>query len=108
METYARELIPALVDQAPDLRVTAFINREASDAGGGPWSERVKSVVVPVSARNRIEWVRGEQQLLPPLAKRHGVDILHSLASTSPAWGSFVRVVTIHDLIYRIYPEAHS
>jgi glycosyltransferase involved in cell wall biosynthesis len=52
--------------------------------------------------------VRGEQQLLPSLAKRHRVDVLHSLASTSPAWGAFARVVTIHDVIYRIHPEAHA
>jgi glycosyltransferase involved in cell wall biosynthesis len=36
------------------------------------------------------------------------VDIVHSLASTAPAWGSFRRVVTIHDVIYRIHPEAHA
>jgi glycosyltransferase involved in cell wall biosynthesis len=52
--------------------------------------------------------VRGEQQLLPRLAARAGVDVLHSLASTAPVWGSFRRVVTIHDVIYRIYPEAHG
>jgi glycosyltransferase involved in cell wall biosynthesis len=60
-----------------------------------------------VDARRRAEWVRGEQQLLPGLARRRGVDLLHSLASTAPARGAFARVVTIHDLIYRRYPEAH-
>ena len=29
METYARELIPALLAESPELRLTAFINREA-------------------------------------------------------------------------------
>ena len=37
-----------------------------------------------------------------------GVDVVHSLASTAPGWGSFRRVVTIHDVIYRIHPEAHG
>ena len=41
------------------------------------------------------------------LAAREGVDLLHSLASTAPVRGRFRRVVTIHDLIYRIHPEAH-
>jgi glycosyltransferase involved in cell wall biosynthesis len=108
METYARELLPALVRERPDLRLTAFVNREAADEGGGPWGELVPAVTVPVRARRRVEWVRGEQQLLPRLAARAGVDVLHSLASTAPAWGSFRRVVTIHDLIYRLYPEAHG
>jgi len=107
METYARELIPALLEERSDLRLTAFINREASAAGEGPWTELVESVLVPVSARRRTDWVRREQLLLPSLAARSGVDVLHSLGSTAPVRGSFKRVVTIHDLIYRTYPEAH-
>jgi glycosyltransferase involved in cell wall biosynthesis len=107
MEVYARELIPELVAAAPGTRFTAFVNREAAEAGGGPWGEIVPAVTVPVRARRRAEWVRGEQQLLPPLAARAGVDLVHSLASTAPAWGRFRRVVTIHDLAYRLVPEAH-
>lgn len=106
METYARELIPALLEAEPTLQVTSFVNRETHDSDG-PWSELTRQVLVPVRARRRVEWVRGEQQLLPQLAARAGVDVLHSLGSTAPAWGRFRRVVTIHDLIYRIYPEAH-
>ncbi len=107
MEVYARELIPELVRAAPGARFTAFINREAAAARDGPWGELIEAVTVPVNARNRVEWVRGEQQLLPGLAARAGIDVLHSLASTAPAWGRFRRVVTIHDLNYKIVPEAH-
>jgi glycosyltransferase involved in cell wall biosynthesis len=108
LETYARELIPALLGERTALRLTAFVNQEASEAPQGPWRELIPAVTVPVRARRRSEWVRGEQQLLPVLAKRAGVDLMHSLASTAPAWGGFLRVVTIHDVIYRIYPGAHS
>jgi glycosyltransferase involved in cell wall biosynthesis len=107
MEVYARELIPELVAAAPPVRFTAFINREATAAGGGPWGELIEAVTVPVNARRRVDWVRGEQQLLPPLAARLGVDLLHSLASTAPVWGRCRRIVTIHDLNYRTVPEAH-
>jgi glycosyltransferase involved in cell wall biosynthesis len=106
METYARELIPELVAGRTGHRFTAFVNREVARRPG-PWNELTESVIVPVDVRRRIEWVRAEQQLLPPMAMRAGVDLLHSLASTSPAWGRFRRVVTIHDLIYRLIPEAH-
>lgn len=106
MELYARELVPALTESDPSLEVTAFINREAAEAGLELGSG-VRMVVVPVQARNRVGWVRGEQQYLPGLATRRGVDVLHSLASTAPAWGAFARVTTIHDLIYRRFPEAH-
>ncbi|MDQ4041374.1 MAG: glycosyltransferase family 1 protein, partial [Actinomycetota bacterium] len=74
MEVFARELIPALVEAAPDLELTAFVNREASADGGGTWDGIIPAVTVPVRARNRVEWVRGEQTLLPRLAAREGVD----------------------------------
>jgi glycosyltransferase involved in cell wall biosynthesis len=106
LETYARELIPALQQERPTLRLTAFINREAS--ADPAWRELVPTITVPVYGRRRSAWVRGEQMLLPVLAQRAGVDIVHSLASTAPIWGSFRRVVTIHDVIYRIHPEAHG
>ncbi len=108
MEIVARELIPELVAAAPEHRFTAFINREAANAKDAPWGEVVPAVTVPVNARNRAAWVRGEQALLPRLAARERVDLVHSLASTSPAWGRFRRVVTVHDLIYRHYPETHG
>jgi glycosyltransferase involved in cell wall biosynthesis len=109
MEVAARELIPALIDAAPrDTRFTAFVNREAAAAGDGPWGEILPAVTVPVSARSRAQWVLGEQALLPRLAAREGVELVHSLASTAPAWGGFRRVVTVHDLIYARFPEAHA
>jgi glycosyltransferase involved in cell wall biosynthesis len=101
METAARAVIPHLVAQ-PDLRVTALVNREA----GGTF-EGVEEVVVPVSATNRLEWVRGEQQLVPRIAARLGCDVVHSLGSTAPLWGRFRRVTTIHDLLFKLAPAAH-
>ncbi len=108
MEVAARELIPELIEAAPDVRFTAFVNREAAAAKDGPWGELLPAVTVPVNARNRVQWVRGEQLLLPRLAARGGVDLVHSLASTAPARGRFRRVVTVHDLIYARFPEAHA
>jgi glycosyltransferase involved in cell wall biosynthesis len=51
--------------------------------------------------------VLGEQTLLPRLASRAGVDLVHGMSSTAPLWGRFRRVVTIHDLIYARFPDAH-
>ena len=109
MEVYARELLPALLGQAPaQTRFTVFVNREAAATTEGPWAALCPAVTVPVHARRRAEWVLGEQALLPPLAARAGVDLMHSMASTAPLWGPFRRVVTIHDLIYARFPEAHA
>jgi glycosyltransferase involved in cell wall biosynthesis len=106
METYARELLPglALMD---GVRLTAFVNREAAAAADGPWGEVVPMQVVPVHARNRLEWVRGEQMHVPRLAARAGCDLVHSLASTAPLRGRLPGVTTIHDLNYRKVPDAH-
>jgi|SRR5215207_5144523 len=106
MEVVARELIPELA-ALPGLRLTAFVNREAAERGGGPWGELVPMEVVPVHARNRVAWVWGEQRHLPALAAAAGCDVVHSLASTAPLRGRFVRVTTIHDLNYKLVPESH-
>jgi len=105
-ETYARELVPRLLEASPDLRLTAFISRSAADVQRW-WDGQIETVTVPVDARSRLQWVRAEQQLLPRLAERARVDLVHSLANTAPLWGSFRRVVTIHDLHHRIVPDAH-
>jgi len=105
MEVYARELIPRLA-AIDGLEITAFVNREAAGGEHGPWHD-VAHETVPVNARNRFEWVRGEQQHLPGMAARAGCDIVHSLASTAPLRGPFVRVTTIHDLNYKMVPDAH-
>ena len=106
LETYARQLTLALLQEEPDLRVTGFVNREGS--ADETWGRLIPTVTVPVYGRRRSSWVRGEQLLLPRLAREAGVEVLHSLASTAPAWGSYKSVVTIHDVIYRIHPDAHG
>jgi glycosyltransferase involved in cell wall biosynthesis len=106
-EVVARELLPELVSARPGFRFTLFVNRETAESKDRFFGELAPVVAVPVRARRRHEWVRGEQQLLPRLARREGVDLVHSLANTGPAWGRFRRVVTIHDLIHRVHPEAH-
>ena len=106
MEIYARELLPRLAAM-DGVRLTAFVNREAAAAADGPWGEVVPMQVVPVRARNRLEWVRGEQVHVPRLAARAGCDLVHSLASTAPLRGRPPGVTTIHDLNYRKVPDAH-
>lgn len=101
METYARELIPPLAAR-PELDVVALVNREAVQEDFG-----CERIVVPVRARNRIEWVRGEQQHVPRLADRAGADLVHSLASTAPLRGRARRITTIHDLNYKLVPDTH-
>ena len=99
MEVYARELIPRLA-ALDGFELVALVNREAA---GESWDVPVR--VVPVHARNRVEWVRGEQWYVPRLAD--DCSLIHSLASTSPLRSRARRITTIHDLNYKLVPEAH-
>src|SRR3954463_7604460 len=78
MEVYARELVTAMRELPDAPKLTAFLSREAADAKLD-WLDGIPTVDVGVHSRKRTEWVRGEQQLLPRLAKKHGVELLHSL-----------------------------
>jgi glycosyltransferase involved in cell wall biosynthesis len=107
-ERYARELVPALLERCPDLELVAFVNRDAGRGLARALGEQVRAVVVPVSGRNRAQWALGELALVSLAAGRARVDVLHSMANFAPGWGSFRRVVTIHDLQYRAVPELLS
>jgi glycosyltransferase involved in cell wall biosynthesis len=65
-------------------------------------------VVAGIGGRSRAQVTVAEQILLPRLARRHGIDLLHSLGTTAPARSRMTSVVTIHDLIYASHPEAHT
>ena len=103
MEVVARELIPPLVRAAGDsMHFTAFVG---ASAGDGPWRDLLPTVTVPAPSRNRAWLTAAEQTVLPALTRRHGIDLLHSLANTGPLYGRSVRVITVYDLIYAHFPE---
>jgi glycosyltransferase involved in cell wall biosynthesis len=108
-ETYARELVPAMLERSPELELVALVNR---DAGAGLARElggdRVRAVVLPVSARSRAQWALGELALIAGAAQRARVDVLHSMANFAPVRGRVPRVVTIHDLQYQAVPDQLS
>jgi glycosyltransferase involved in cell wall biosynthesis len=108
MEVYARELLPRLA-ATPGLELVAIVSRRAAEDRDAPWNGVVQSVVAPVDARDRKQWVWGEQRHVPKLARWVRADLVHSLASTGPArWaGGPPRVTTVHDLHYAVAPDAH-
>jgi glycosyltransferase involved in cell wall biosynthesis len=114
MEVYARELLPRLA-AIEELELVAIVNRVAAVDRDAPWSARggsVRSVTAPVDARDRKQWVWGEQRHVPRLARALRADLVHSLASTGPARIGPTRpgpprVTTVHDLHYAVVPDAH-
>lgn len=102
-ETYARGLIGGLKHIRPDHEFYLFINRESEklfeDAPG------FRKVVCPIHAQNRMRRYFFEQLSLPGEADRKGIDLLHSLAYTSPLFLSCPSTVTIPDLNFRAFGD---
>jgi glycosyltransferase involved in cell wall biosynthesis len=104
-ETYVRGLTPALL-AAGDLRLTLFAGSEAYPSlRAEPWAGDVSLVRLPVQARSRVRRVAAEQTLLPRAARRAGIDLLHNTLNTAPAFPGVPQVTTIHDVIYKRFPE---
>ncbi|HXM86816.1 MAG TPA: glycosyltransferase family 1 protein, partial [Solirubrobacteraceae bacterium] len=95
--------------RSPQLELVALVNRDAGpDLARELGGERVRVVVLPVSARSRAQWALGELALVARAAQRARVEVLHSMANFAPAYGRVPRVVTIHDLQYRAVPDQLS
>lgn len=108
METYASMLIPALLQAGPSHSFIAFVNDEAISNGYcEQFGPALKLVHIKVRGRSRAKRTVAEQVHLPLAARRHGIDLLHSLGTTSPALTNAASVVTIHDVIYHHHHDAH-
>jgi glycosyltransferase involved in cell wall biosynthesis len=104
-ETYVRQLVPELARAAPG---NAFVLYLAREAAATEWDVpgNVRTSTAPVSSVSRVQRLGWELTGLAGQARRDGVDLLHSLGTTTPLVSSMPRVVTVHDLIYEHYPEA--
>ena len=106
-ETYARQLVRALAQRCPQTLFLAFCGREAAPSlRAEGWPANVRIVELPVRCAVKPARILAELTLLPAAARRHRVDLLHSLGTTSPLSGAAPRVVTVHDLIYDHFPDA--
>jgi glycosyltransferase involved in cell wall biosynthesis len=104
-EVYARRLLPALRKAEPDLEMTVF--------GGGAaaredWGKGVEVVPLRFDPRSRIRRVLAEQTLLRAAVRRAAPDLLHNVFNTAPALLAVPQVTTIHDVVFKRYPETHG
>lgn len=100
-ETYVRELLAALRQQRPELRITAFVNRETAAAGSELWTSTADHVAaLRASPTSRTRWAPGQMLWLPRAARKAGVDVLHSPANVAPLHAAMPRVVTVHDMLF--------
>jgi glycosyltransferase involved in cell wall biosynthesis len=103
LETYALELIPALLKADPSLRLTVFCNargRELLDEQ--PWAPSVTLSTPPGTRRG----LRAAFELGPlgALTSR-GLDVLHSPALTAPLATRAANVVVIADTTWLSVPD---
>jgi glycosyltransferase involved in cell wall biosynthesis len=98
--------VPALLEARDDLRLTLFAGSEAYPSLlAEPWAGEATVVRIPVRARSRARRVLAEQTLLPRAARRAGIDLLHNTLNTAPAFPGVPQLTTIHDVIYKRFPE---
>ncbi len=105
LETYVRELLPELLRAAPRVRFTLFANAEgARRLRSEAWSTEVEVATHPLLGR-RPARALSELCLLAPLARRRGLELLHSVAMTGPLSAAPVSVVQVPDVIWLTHPD---
>jgi glycosyltransferase involved in cell wall biosynthesis len=104
-EVYARRLLPALREADPDLRMTLFVGGAAAHED---WGKGIDVEELRFDPRSRVRRVLAEQTLLPAAVRRVEPDLLHNLFNTAPVLPQVPQVTTIHDVIFKRYPETHG
>ena len=99
IETYFRELLAALVEEAPQHSYIVYLCTEAANyplpAGN------VKRVVFPFSGGRPALRYLWEQLVLPVQVRVDQLDLLHSLAYVAPLAIDCPSLLTVHDLNFR-------
>ena len=105
-ETYLRNLLLNLARIDRENEYIIFANRENIESYGIK-QDNFSKVLCNLSAKNKPLRVIWEQAILPIVARKYKVDVLHAPAYVSPMINSFrfESVVTIHDMMFYYHPE---
>ena len=105
LETYVRELLPAMLELRPDLRVSLFVTDAGRKAlADESWATSVELVTHPLVGI-RYGKAAAELTIVGSLATRRGVEVLHSVALTAPLRMRAAGVITIADVTWLREPE---
>ncbi len=106
VETYVRQLVPALLAARPGLRISLFLGELGLEAlRGEPWLNETRVVTHPWLGRPYTRAVT-EMTLLGRLASNAGIDVLHNVALTGPLATRPANVLTVADVIWLREPES--
>lgn len=101
---YAEGLLKALAQVENKHEYVLFTRQGVTLPALDP--ERFRQVVAPVAPESALWRTAWEYGLLAGEAKRQGVQLFHGLGTLSPASRHCPFVLTIHDIIYRHFPES--
>jgi glycosyltransferase involved in cell wall biosynthesis len=106
--TYARMLVPNMLEADPTLELSAWIGTTAPDwLMREPWAERVRWIRLPVRGIGSPWHIWHELVGIGLDARRRGIDVVHGLANLGPVVHPGVATVTtILDVIWVHHPEA--
>lgn len=99
-ETYARGLLHGLKRIQTHYEFILFLNRESEDLLAGD-DRLLQKVICPVNATNRKKRYLFEQFMLRRYVKDYRIQLLHSLAYTSPIYFPCPTVVSLPDLNFK-------
>lgn len=106
IETYVRELYPAIIEARPELRISMFVNQRGRDlVAAEPWSDSVQLVTHPLLGTRGMRAL-GEALLLDAMARRRRCQLLHSVALTAPLRPQIPSVVMVADVTWLREPAA--
>lgn len=105
IETYVRQLIPALLEAQPSLEVQVFLSAPGRDLlAAEAWSGDVRLVTHPLLGRPYLRAL-SELTVLGLLATRRRLDVLHSVALTGPLRTRPAHVLSVGDVTWIRHPE---
>jgi glycosyltransferase involved in cell wall biosynthesis len=105
---YARELIPALLEVEPKLRITAWVGSTAPRSlTDEPWAGEVQWVRLPVRGIGSPWHLWHDLVGIGLDARRRRLEVVHGLANLAPViTPGLASIVTILDVIWMHRPEA--
>lgn len=102
VETYVRELVPALRRVQPSLRITGFV----SPGHRAPaWLKDVDVVSTGLPGPVPVAMPFGHVTRFPIAVRRTKVDVVHCPANFATLLPGVPLVVTVHDLLHRRHPR---
>lgn len=81
---------------------------QALESVGKYFYDQIEIVELPLSLGGKPGRLFTEQILLPMILKKRRFDVVFSPAFTIPLSGRNINIVTVHDMAYKIFPEASA